>query len=79
MSKQRPSNHFMSQHFDVLVDLCVSGTRRNWKKAKSTGIVSVIAFKKRPSFLRRHFDGMPMASIPWPNTLDHQTDESENH
>ena len=79
MSKQRPSNHFMSGHFDVLVDLCVSGTRRNWKKAKSTGIVLVIATKQRPSFLHPHFYGMQTASILRPNSFDHQPDEFENH
>ncbi len=79
MSKQRPSNHFMSRHFDVLADFCVSGTRPNWKKTKSPGIVLVIATKQSPSFLHPHFYGMRTASILRPNSFHHQTDESENH
>ena len=79
MSKQHPSNHFMSGHFNVLVHLCVSGTRRNGENTKSTGTVTVIATEQRPSFRRSDLHGMRTAYILRPKSFDHQTDEFENH
>ena len=70
---------FMSGHFDVLVDFCVSGSRRNWKKAKSTGTVTVIATEQRPSFPRSELHGMRTAYIFRPISFDHQAGQPENH
>ena len=79
MSKQRPSDHLTSGLFNVLTDVCASGTYRGWEQADSTGIVDVIAPVQDPSFRRSEMHAVPNAHILQTSTFDQQPAAFENH
>ena len=79
MSKQRPSDHSTSGFFNVLSDVCASGTCRYGKQADSTGIVYVIAFEQDLPLSRFETHAMLKAHILQASTFDQQTAEFENH
>ena len=79
MSKQRPSDHLTSGLFNVLTDVCATGTCCYWEQADSTGIVYVIAPVQDPSFRRSELHAVPNAHILQTSTFDQQPATFENH
>jgi hypothetical protein len=79
MNKQRPSDHLTSGLFNVLTDVCASGTYCDWEQADSIGTVDVIAPLKDPSFRRSEMHAAPNAHILQTSTFDQQTAAFENH
>lgn len=79
MSKQRPSDHLMSGLFNVLADVCASGTQYSWEKAESTGIVLVIAPDQDPVFRHSELHVKMAAHILQANSCDPPPAVLENH
>lgn len=79
MSKHRPGDHLTSRLFNVLTDVCASGTYRRWEQADSTGTVDVIAPVQDPSFPHSEMHAVPNAHLLQTSTFDQQPAAFENH
>ena len=79
MSKQRPSDHLTSGLFNVLTEVCATGTCCYWEQADSTGIVYVIAFEQNLPLSRFETHARLKAHILQASTFDQQPAEFENH
>ena len=79
MSKQRPSDHVTSGLFNVLADVCATGTCCYREQIDPTGIGTVIALVQEPSFRRSEIQAVPKAHILQTISFDQQPAEFENH
>ena len=79
MSKQRPSDHLKRGLFNVLADVCASGTQYSWEKAEWTGIVLVIASDQDLFFRRSELHMTMAAHILQANSCDPKPAVLENH
>ncbi len=79
MSKQRPSDHLTSGLFNVLTEVCATGTCCYWEQADSTGIGSVIALVQESSFRRSEMHAASKAHILQTTSFDQQPEAFENH
>jgi hypothetical protein len=79
MSKQRPSDHVTSGLFNVLADVCATGTCCYREQIDPTGIGTVIALVQEPSFRPSEMYPVPNAHNLQTSTFDQQPAAFENH
>jgi hypothetical protein len=79
MSRQRPSQHLTSEFFNVLPDVCVSGTYRYQGQADSARIAHVITPALDPTFRRFKIHRGPKVHILRTNSFDQHPGTIENH